>query len=173
MCQSGSCWRKGVQRLGLPVGCRNSNFMLNSSACCVTSSNTAWYRRICGEHKGLHLGSGIWKTKMMSKAEVLEFLTQEGMVLKSWVLGWKLETKEMKKKDVQRVIRLSVMKKLKKTLVRMQNQQHLWGPGPYSQTTPCDLVIFVSGSTRSANNWDRVHEKEEIVDWLESFFIKW
>lgn len=49
---------------------------------------------------------------MTSKTELLEFLTQEGVFLKSWVLDWKLETKEMKKKGNQRIIKLSVMKKV-------------------------------------------------------------
>lgn len=35
---------------------------------------------------------------MMSETEELGFLTQEGMFLKSRVLNWKRETKEMKKK---------------------------------------------------------------------------
>lgn len=64
------------------------------------------------------------RIKMMSKTEELEFLTQEGMFLKSRVLNWKLETKEMKKKGARRIIRLSVRKKTEKILVRVL-KQHL------------------------------------------------
>lgn len=61
---------------------------------------------------------------MMSETEELGFLTQEGTFLKSRVLNWKRETKEMKKKCAQRIIRLSVRKKSKKPLVRVL-KQHL------------------------------------------------
>lgn len=60
---------------------------------------------------------------MMSETEELEFLTQEGMFLKSRVLNWKWETKEMKKKGAGRIIRLSVRKKPRNIQVRVLKQR--------------------------------------------------
>lgn len=128
----------------------NSSFVLNSPACCIASSNAAYLVQAdMGDRKWIHLGSGICKTKMMGETEELRFLTQEGMFLKSRVLNWKRETKEMKRKGPGRIIRLSVRKKPRKIQVRVL-KQHLWGREWCSQVMSCDFVIFVCGSIRRA-----------------------